>query len=544
MKILLKARGQNGSLILVLVISALAFLVVSLTAAAYLSQLSVSSAASHRSRAEAVAESVTNLAVTDFQADPETGTTAHADYSNLYSWTAPDGLVGRLTFDPAVAAAQGILPSTNNFKGEAPVVGGAGLPVAPGTVELLGFTEVNDQVVKVRHVISVPPFSFAAVTDGSFESTGSLLIGQVPETMDPATATLDDLLPSSLGAGGDLALSGVADIVGNAQAGGSVVQSGAINIRGEIYEDRPLLGYPEIDILAYRSDVPFAASMPTSSESALSVDAHTLVVGDLAVLGTLTLNNSILYVEGNLTVGGGIQGVGAIVSEGKVSVSGLSSLTANQVTAILAADDVTLNGMGIASSVFRGMIYTEGAFSADTLTIIGNFVSRRPTTATPGIDLNDVRLLQQSVSFPMANDRSPFSRWLWVTSSPEPMNLYMTATPAEGGNYDWKVESVNAAGVLETKALLTAPLPDQNSPTWVYEMGAVMLILRAQTIMTIGNQIPDHFWVAGCQFLMGDVYADNQNPIGGGGSTSNFDFDFNQFLEMRARVRTVYLGEL
>jgi hypothetical protein len=522
----------------------LAFLTVSLTSASYLNQIGVSSAASNRTKASSVAESVTNLAVIDFQEDPEFGTPTHADYSKLYSWTSPDGLVGRLTFDPSVAATHGILPSTNNFRGDTPVTGAAGFDVAPGTVELLGFTEVNKQIVKVRHVISVPPFSFAAVTDGSFESTGSLLIGQVPETLDPATATLDDLLPSSLGAGGNLVLSGVADIVGNAQAGGSVVRSGSINIRGEIYENRPLMAYPEIDIQAYQTDVPFAATLPPGSHTDLTVDSHTIVNGNLSVLGTLTLNNSILYVEGNTGIGGGVQGVGAIVCEGKVTVNGLSNLSAGQVTAILAADDVTLNGVGISSSVFRGMVYTEGQFFADTLTIIGNFVSRRPTTATPGIDLNDVRLLQQGVSFPVADGRSPFTRFLGFLSSPEPLTLYMTATPVAGGTYDWKVESVDSAGIIQTEAVLTTPLPDPASPTWFFEVGAIMLVLKAQTTMTLGDQIDLSFWVAATQFVVGDVYADVQNPIGGGGATTDFDFDFNQFLEMRARVRTVYLGAL
>jgi hypothetical protein len=546
LKIPLRRRRQNGSLILVLVISMLAFLTVSLTSASYLNQIGVSSAASNRTKASSVAESVTNLAVIDFQEDPEFGTPAHADYSKLYSWTSPDGLVGRLTFDPSVAATHGILPSTNNFRGDTPVAGASGFDVAPGTVELLGFTEVNKQVVTVRHVISVPPFSFAAVTDGSFESSGSLLIGQVPETMDPSTATLDDLLPSSLGAGGNLVLSGVADIVGNAQAGGSVVRSGSINIRGEVYENRPLLGYPEIDILAYRTDVPFAASMPSSSVGALSVDVHTVVEGNLSVLGTLTLNNAILYVEGDVVVTGGVQGVGAIVSEGKVAVSGLSNLAANQVTAVLAADDVTLTGVGIASSVFRGMVYTEGAFSADTLTIIGNFVSRRPTTATPGIDLNDVRLLQQSVSFPMASGRSPFSSVLAAGFFGGMGNLtvFVTATPASGSNYDWKVESLDGAGVLQTHAQLNLPVPDPASPTFAIEMGNLMGLLYFQTLANgLDDQIPTLMWMLGVQNLVGNVLGDIQNPIGGG-STASFDFDFNQFLEMRARVRTIYLGQL
>jgi hypothetical protein len=269
-----------------------------------------------------------------------------------------------------------------------------------------------------------------------------------------------------------------------------------------------------------------------------------VVEGDLAVLGTLTLNSAILYVEGDLVVTGGVQGVGAIVSEGKVAISGLTSLASNQVTAILAADDVTLNGVGIASSVFRGMIYTEGSFTADTLTIIGNFVSRRPTTATPGIDLNDVRLLQQGVSFPMASGRSPFSTPLALLTSPETLAVYMTATPAAGDTYDWKVESIDLAGVVETHALFNSPVPDPASPTFILEMGHLMAMQYVQTFPTLGDQIDHGFWILATQRVAGDVINDIERPIGGGTAPQNFDFDFNQFLEMRARVRTVYLGEL
>jgi hypothetical protein len=277
----------------------LAFLVVSLTSASYLHQLRFANGESTRQRASEMAESVTNLAVIYFQADPTFGTPGHADYSKVYSYSR-DGCEALLTFDPVKANDLGIKVSTNNFQGGNAVPGGAGRDVPPGQVELLGHATYHNTTTEIRHLIGVPDFSFVLATNGTFESNGTLLVGELPEGADPATVNLDDLLPGHLGAGGDVKLSGTADILGNVQSGNNVETSGNINIRGEVYGNRPMPDLPVVDIDRYRTETPFSGNLPSGATTSQTIGQHTLVDGDLTVSGTLELSDAILFVDGNL----------------------------------------------------------------------------------------------------------------------------------------------------------------------------------------------------------------------------------------------------
>jgi cytoskeletal protein CcmA (bactofilin family) len=531
---------------LVLVLSVLAFLTISLTSASYMIQLSISRGSSIKTKASSTGESITNLALIDFQLDPTFGTPAHPDYSKVYRWTAPNGSIGTLVFDPAQAAALDIPYSTNNFDGTAVVVGASGFDVPPGSVELIGRGEYGDTVELVRHLVYVPSFAYVVATNGSFESNGSLLVGELPEGSNPATINLDDLLPGHLGAGSNIALNGRADVVGNVQAGGTISRSGSINIRGEVYENHPLPLLPVIDLEEYRTETAFTTVLPESSEASLTLDEHTLVNGSLNVDGSLKLNSVILFVDGDLTVGGGASGVGAIVCKGKVTFNSAASFSANEKVAILAAGDVTLQGSG-ASSLFRGMVYTEGKFLADTITVIGCFVSNSPSgaEASPGkIELNDVKLLQKEVDFAMTNP------WERNHCCNNPITGGLSQDDGASLQMDMRLVEKNP----DRYEIRVREYTDENWQTWNPVCSDIITTMPLPG--AVANQIkqahPDGGLAAphcrgGCNSTVENTVSVLASRIDASETSDppkHLNFDFNQFLNMRDRVRTLYLGAL
>jgi hypothetical protein len=524
--------SERGNLMLVLVLSVLAFVTVSLTSASYLSQLSIARGTTIRAKASSAGESVTNLALIDFQLDPTFGTPAHPDYSKVYSWTAPNGAIGTLVFDPAQASALDIPCSTNNFDGAATVVGASGFDVPVGSVELIGRGVSGATVQDVRHLAYVPAFAYVVATNGSFESSGSLLVGELPEGSSPATVSFDDLLPGHMGAGGNLSISGTADIMGNLQAGGAIVRSGDIDVRGEVHENRPLPLLPVIDIEEYRSDTAFTSERPGGSQASLTVDEHTLVNGSLNIVGALQLNSVILFIDGDLTVGGGATGVGAIICTGKVTFNSAASFAANEKIAILAKGDVSLQGVG-AGSLFRGMVYTEGKFFADTITIIGCFVSNRPAGGTSAqIDLNDVKLLQQNTTFNLIDPwfrehccdnadtgAEVFIEGRRIGTAPDRYEIRCRELTDPANDIWTNISTGNTCTMPVPAAIIQEIEDDHDSAGPEYD------IESSASLGLDMNNLVDMI-----------TTAESSPP------PQHLNFDFNQFLNMRDRVRTLYLG--
>ena len=104
--------------------------------------------------------------------------------------------------------------------------------------------------------------------------------------------------------------------------------------------------------------------------------------GSLQVGGDLTLDHALLYVNGNLTVQGGVRGRGAIVVRGNVRIGGASAVEATDAAALMADGDITISGNGI----FQGLVYCRGAFTADHVTIVGSLIQNSPTSQAVSLD--------------------------------------------------------------------------------------------------------------------------------------------------------------
>jgi hypothetical protein len=123
-----------------------------------------------------------------------------------------------------------------------------------------------------------------------------------------------------------------------------------------------------------------------SSDTSPTLEGYCRASMGYVVSGNLTLNSAVLYVDGDLTVNGAIMGTGAIFVTGRTTVNAAqqaSDLSADNVVALASLGDVTLTAQSRANNFFRGVIYTEGNFTASHISLMGSFVARPIKTATP-----------------------------------------------------------------------------------------------------------------------------------------------------------------
>ncbi len=109
----------------------------------------------------------------------------------------------------------------------------------------------------------------------------------------------------------------------------------------------------------------------------------------------LTLENALLFTDGDLVVTGKVTGTGAIVSKGGVTISQTSTLTANNQLAIVADKDVTIAGQG---SFLQGMIYTHGNFYGENFTLVGNLIAQSSDENKGQAVLQNVTLISNQQS--------------------------------------------------------------------------------------------------------------------------------------------------
>jgi hypothetical protein len=112
--------------------------------------------------------------------------------------------------------------------------------------------------------------------------------------------------------------------------------------------------------------------------------------GNLQVSEGLVLDNSVLYVDGDLDVSGGIQGSGALFVTGQTHISGASQLSTDNSVAVMTQGNVTMDGDSAATSHFQGMVYSEGDFKASHIDLLGVFIQNNPDRK---VEIDDSRMI-------------------------------------------------------------------------------------------------------------------------------------------------------
>ena len=361
--------------------------------------------------------------------------------------------VGRLTFRQATASDWGIPYSVNNIDGTGSVRGGTDESVPIAAVHLVGVGESQGVTRVVEAVLVVPPFPYAIASSGPIRSQGGVLIAGIPEGAEP-TLDVDELEPAdllsnntsedSIRLGADTTVSG--DVH---SAGGIVFDDPSIQVLGEVRtqaspENIPQISADDYDPAVLGMEFTNLTTRPGDQNGGGSLLAGTVRSSESVSFNDgLTLDGATLFVDGDLTINGGLEGSGVIVVKGRTTISGGVQLDTENQVAILSESDIVLTGHGPLSSRFQGLLYTEGALRAEQVSLVGTLVAR----GDEGVTLSETYVYQEKKQ----------------TVVPTP--------PTQAGNDMWEwdllyqVGGKTRPGILGNGLFVLIPASDPNNPT-------------------------------------------------------------------------------
>ena len=297
---------------------------------------------------------------------------------------------GYVTFSPVDASRFGIPLSKNNYRNDASTQGWNNRIVPMNSIHIIGTGVSNGVTRHVEAIVHVPPFPYSIAANGKFSSSGKLLVASALKPQDVTGGPIDPgkLLPGNLVANSTdpkaVKISGEGTITGDLKTAGDIElnkdSNSKIEVLGEISRYCTPVKIPRFDISKYdpEQNADYKCGLQTlpSYLSNPSLEGFCRVNGNLDVSGDLNLNGALIYVDGNINISGGLKGKGALVCSGKTNVAKGSSLASDNLVALLSKGDVKLGGSGnMDSSSFQGIIYTEGNFKADQITLCGAFIS-------------------------------------------------------------------------------------------------------------------------------------------------------------------------
>lgn len=309
--------------------------------------------------------------------------------------------LAHLTFDENRAHELGLAYSTNNLGEDTTAVGGSGDAVPPGSVHLVSIGECGGVSRTVEAVLRVPPYPWAVASGGKVETRNGVLIGAIPPDFDTTgrLPTRDELRPADLLANSKetdaVQLGEDSTVLGDVETPGQVSFLGSRQksvVEGEIRMGVRPVDLPEVSAKDFDPQLKGQEfySLGDSSSNSLSLTGVNRRDGDLAVNGELNLDSALLYVDGNLSVSGGVKGSGVLVVTGDADIQCGLTVDAATEMAVLAGGKVALKGSGPASSTVKGAFYAGKGLEVDEMTLMGSLLTGR---AASGVGLDHVTVM-------------------------------------------------------------------------------------------------------------------------------------------------------
>jgi hypothetical protein len=336
--------------------------------------------------------------------------------------------------------------SVNNVLNDGAVEGLGGEPLPPHCALLVSVAKARG--VEYRRVVVVgrPPYPHVVSTHGEFESSGGLMLGALRSLDDLKDGIqVADLRRGSLMSNGALRVSGSGTVVGDLRtaASGSVVgvtHVGSLE-QGVGREDVPVIKISEYDPKGKPEIIDFNAKggAPPAGQL-LNVAGLARYEGNMRLNQGLTLDGGVLYVDGDLTIAGGVRGTGAVFCTGKLTVTGGSSdLGSDSMCALVSGGDLSITGSGAESSQFRGLVYGTGDVKVSDITVVGSLVGAEGAGGRSGsmrVERAGLVYDPEAVDFTIAHQLSGFGpvfqRGIGLTLAPgtllTPTNLYNEQT--------------------------------------------------------------------------------------------------------------------
>jgi cytoskeletal protein CcmA (bactofilin family) len=386
--------GLGNTLVVIGVASTLAFTV----AAGSMVHLNFSTRVSNGEQAQNLAESALAEAAARVLSDPLFGTKRVKDAAVIVEGQRG---VGRVTFNQTEARDWGMAYSTNNLEGSNPIVGfDLDRPVPKAAMQLVGQATVGGVTRTVETVIYIPPFPYAIASAGPFRSTGKLEVGAVGSIASvDSLSELDasNLLAAHLASNGTgkqaLVLGPDSHITGDVRAAGEVALDPGAQVAGEVRANTDPVQIPKENVRTYDPELlgkPNIQKILGDSLVQPALNGFAKRVGNLFVSNGLKLDNGVLFVDGDVTINGGIQGSGALFVTRNLSVNGSSAMSTDNTVAVMAGGNVSLIGNGTGNSAFQGLLYTEGSFKAKQISLMGVFIQNNPNET---VEISDSRMI-------------------------------------------------------------------------------------------------------------------------------------------------------
>lgn len=281
----------------------------------------------------------------------------------------PQGAVGQLLFEGENA-------SRNNLAGAVAESGYRGQPVPAGSCLLVGVGRCGGVESRVVALVRGAQFPFVVASQGPLISTGATRVGTLSEMSDDQELRPGDLACNSPRAD-SVQLGPKSWVGGDLRAVGGVVLSPQATVEGQTLSYGESVDLPSIPL---RSFDPMVNGNPYQNLPVLmgnqSLTGEARCSTDMTVQGHLQLQGAVLFVDGDLLVTGGISGSGLVIVMGNTKVGGGVRLESSHKAVLLSAGNVSLSGYAQQSSSFHGLVYTEGSFTAQHISLTGAFISR------------------------------------------------------------------------------------------------------------------------------------------------------------------------
>ena len=260
--------------------------------------------------------------------------------------------------------------------------------------QIVAESHYRSKTVIAYCIVTGPPLPYSLGAAGKLRTVGNTLIGGV----ENAAALADGLQDDDLVEGGVVA-NGIAKppkegevpqppmilesgvkVVGNAQSAGAIEDHGAVIEKGEKKPFADKQELPKISIADYD---------PKDREGVVSRSEAVVTTGgpiygfqrfgqSVTFKEEVDLNGALLFIDGDVTLEKPLKGTGALVATGKVTLLGGADMKADSLAAVLAGDDLTINGSRSGNAIasnFMGLLYTEGNLSLSNTRTVGAAVA-------------------------------------------------------------------------------------------------------------------------------------------------------------------------
>lgn len=394
-------RSRGSSLQTVLAVVALMTVLAAGMVAVYTSSLNHVQAFSNGEMAQAEADSAINELVARLNEDPTFGTNGEE-----IKGTRTVGLSDGQAYHVLSFSGSGGYPKSTNARAGS-TSGSLGRTVPTGHVHAVATGYCRGQYRTVEVLIQHPPFPYGLASSGRVVSTTPLVVKGTSGNWSPGDSDTEDRP-------GHLVSNSQNGVTIGTQRGVETYISGFIKSKGNITVDQPAtvlegiypnnntVKLPTIGLAGFSNSGDDGVIEILDSEfpaQVLDVMYHSN--HSLTYNGQVEMDNAFLFCQEDVTIFGGLEGIGAIVAMGDINISGGASLSGTNNVALLAGGKIRLNGSG---NYFKGIVYAEGGIDARKITIVGNAIANNEgNPEASSVQLEDVVFIndtnQSSIKF-------------------------------------------------------------------------------------------------------------------------------------------------